>query len=158
MIMNLNRLLIFLVVYCLTWDTVPLMAEKPIKKADASSVEARLIAKQTKYILPKAHCGNAYRKRIEEETDSTKLPATPKIDLMLELKNISKEDMMIWPRGSIIYPELTVKGPGVVQPKNLRTLSGNSSGGSIQPTIAPGKSYRLSIKSLNPNAGTSWYY
>jgi len=156
--MNLNQLLKFLVVFCLTWGTVPLQAEKPTKKAAVALVEARLIVNQSKYVLPKGRYGNAFRKQIEEETDSAKLPAAPKIDLVLELKNISKEDVMIFPGGSIIYPDLTVKGKGVVEPENLQTLSGESRGGSNQPTIAPGKSYRLSIKSLNPNGGTSWYY
>ena len=65
---------------------------------------------------------------------------------------------MIWPRGSMTYPDLTVEGPGVVQPENLRTISGESSGSSVQPTIAPGKTHRLVIKSLNPNGGTPWFY
>ena len=112
--------------------------------------------KQSKYVLPKGRYGNVFRKQIEEETDSDKLPAAPKVNLVLELKNISQKDVMIFPRGSIIYPDLTVKGKGVVQPENLRSISGESSGSSIQPTIAPGKSYRLSISSLNPNGGTAW--
>lgn len=160
MIVNPNRLIIFLVVLCLTWTMVPLLAEKPIKKekAKASPVKARLIVKQAKYVLPKEQQGKAFRKRIEAETDGDKLPAAPKIDLVLELKNISKEDVMIWPKGAIIYPDLTVKGPGVVEPENLQSISVESSGGSVQPNIAPGKSHRVAIDSLNPNGGTSWFY
>lgn len=121
-------------------------------------MEARLIVNQSKYILPPKRRGKAFRKRIEAETDSDKLPAAPQVDLVLELKNISKENAMIWPKGEISYPDLTVKGPGVVQPDHLKSISGASSGSSIQPTIAPGKSYRLSIDSLNPNGGTPWFY
>ncbi|WP_145178913.1 hypothetical protein [Gimesia aquarii] len=121
-------------------------------------MEARLIVNQSKYILPPKRRGKAFRKRIKAETDSDKLPAAPQVDLVLELKNISKKNVMIWPKGAISYPDLSVKGPGVMQPDNLKSISGASSGSSIQPTIAPGKSYRLSIDSLNPNGGTPWFY
>ncbi|MDF1744103.1 MAG: hypothetical protein P1V19_10420, partial [Gimesia sp.] len=157
-IMNINHVILIFISLSLTGSPFPLLAEKPTKKAVVSPVEARLIVKQSKYVLPKGRYGNAFRKQIEEETDSDKLPAAPKVNLVLELKNISQKDVMIFPRGSIIYPDLTVKGKGVVQPENLRSISGESSGSSIQPTIAPGKSYRLSISSLNPNGGTAWYY
>lgn len=158
--MHFNRFLVLLVILCLSSSVTPLLAEKSAKKekTQVSPVEARLIVKQAKYVLPKSHYGKAFRKRIEEETDSDILPAAPKVDLVLELKNISKEDVMIFPRGALIYPDLTVKGQGVVQPENLRTISGESSGSSSQPTIKPGKTYRLSIDSLNPNGGTPWFF
>ena len=124
------------------------------KEPKPSPVEARLIVKKAKYVLPKERHGAAFRKRIEEETDCDKLPTAPKVDLIFELKNISQEDVMIWPGGAIIYPDLIVEGKGVVEPNNLMTFSGESSATSVQPTIAPGKTHRLSIKSLNPNGGT----
>ncbi|QDT97417.1 hypothetical protein V144x_28920 [Gimesia aquarii] len=158
MIVYSNRFISLPVIVCLISTSVPLLAEEPIKKSKASPVEARLIVNQSKYILSPKRRGKAFRKRIEAETDSDKLPAAPQVDLVLELKNISKENVMIWPKGAISYPDLTVKGPGVVQPDNLKSISGASSGSSIQPTIAPGKSYRLSIDSLNPNGGTPWFY
>jgi len=65
---------------------------------------------------------------------------------------------MIWPRGTITYPDLTIEGPGVVQPDSLTSIAGESLGTSAQPTIAPGKTHRLKIKSLNPNGGTTWFY
>ena len=124
----------------------------------AAPVEARLVVKQSKYVLPKDRHGAAFRKRIVEETDGGKLPAAPAIDLVLELKNISQQDVMIWPRGAITYPDLQLKGPGVVEPENLQSFLGSSSGTSVQPTIAPGKTYRLQIESLNPQGGTPWLY
>ncbi|MCA9017588.1 MAG: hypothetical protein KDA77_19855, partial [Planctomycetaceae bacterium] len=158
--MKLNCTRVLLVILCTWLSVAPLWAEQSAEKKPSPNapVEARLIVKQTKYILPRSRYGKAFRKWIEAETDSDKLPAAPKVDLVLELKNISKEDVMIFPRGAIIYPELTVTGQGVVQPDNLQTFSGESSGSSIQPTIQPGKTYRLAIDSLNPNGGTPWYF
>lgn len=133
-------------------------SDKTQDDAQQSPVEARLIVKQSKYVLPKDRHGEAFRQRIIQETDTDKLPPPPRIDLALELKNVSGEDVMIWPRGSITHPELVVEGEGVVQPDNLRSVSGGSSGTSVQPTIKPGTVYRISIKSLNPEGGTPWVF
>lgn len=133
-----------------------------LKKSDQAAVpapvEARLIAKRSKYLLPKAQHGEVFRKRIKEETDADELPAAQKIDLVLELENISKQDVMIWPRGAITHPELEVDGPGVIAPENLASFFGGGSGTSVQPTIAPGKTHRIPIKSLSPGEGTPFIY
>lgn len=133
-------------------------SEKDQNDAKQPPVKARLIVKQSKYILPKERHGESFRQRIVEEADTDKLPPPPRVDLVLELKNVSDEDVMIWPRGSITYPDLVVEGKGVVEPESLRSVSGQSSGTSVQPTIKPGKTYRTSIKSLNPSGGTPWYF
>lgn len=135
-------------------DAEKVPAEKDEAKKPPPPVEARLIVRQKTYVLPPERVGEAFKKRIEEETDDDKLPPPPKVDLILELKNISQEDVMIWPAGSITYPDVIVEGPGVIGPENLRSFSGGSSGTSVQPTIAPGKTYRTRIKSLNPGGGT----
>jgi glycerophosphoryl diester phosphodiesterase len=113
---------------------------------------------QSTYVLPSDRHGEAFRKRIVAETDSENLPPPPRIDLILELKNVSDEDVMIWPRGSITSPDLIVEGEGVVQPENLTSASGRISSTSVQPTIKPGKTYRVSIESLNPRGGTPWIF
>ena len=121
-------------------------------------VEARLIVKQKTYILPKERHGAAFRKQIVEALDSENLPPAPRVHLILELKNVSDEDVNIWPRGVVTEPDLIVAGKGVVQPENLRSFSGQTSAGSIQPTIKPGKTFRTTIKSLNPQGGNPWYF
>lgn len=136
----------------------PLIAEEIQAGKGDPPVEARLIVKQSKYILPKDRHGEAFRKRIVEETESDKLPPPPRVDLALELKNVSDEDVMIFPRGAIIEPDLIVEGKGVVEPESLRSFSGQSSGSSVQPTIKPGQTYHIGIKSLNPQGGTPWYF
>jgi len=77
---------------------------------------------------------------------------------VLELKNVSKEDVMIWPGGSITPPELAVDGPGVISPENLTSFFGGGAGTSVQPTIAPDETHRIPIKSLNPGEGTTFTY
>lgn len=121
-------------------------------------IEARLISKRAKYVLPEDQHGEKFRKRIEEETDAEKLPASQGVDLVLELKNISQQTVMIWPGGAITYPDLEVDGPGVIGPENLTGAYGGGSGTSVQPTIAPGKTHRIRIKSLNPREGTPFTY
>lgn len=133
-------------------------SDKDPHDAERPPVEARLIVKQSEYVLPKDRHGESFRSRIVQETDSDKLPPPPRVDLDLELKNVSDKDIMIWPRGAITYPDLIVQGQGTVEPENLRSFSGQSSGTSIQPTIKPGKTHRISIKSLNPQGGTPWIY
>ena len=88
----------------------PLFSQDSEKDQNQPPVEARLIVKQSKYVLPKDHHGESFRKQIVTETDSDKLPPPPRIDLVLELKNVSDQDVMIWPRGSITYPDLVVEG------------------------------------------------
>jgi len=159
-VVNSRQLGFFLTAFFLPGFVVSLLADEPAKKEEAKPcpVEARLIVKQSEYVLPIDRHGKAFRKRIKEETDTDKLPAPPKVDLVFELKNVSEVDVMIWPRGSISYPDQIVEGAGVVGPESLRTISDESSGTSVQPTIAPGKTYRFKIKSLNPIGGTPWYY
>lgn len=123
-----------------------------------SPVEARLVVKQAVHVLPEDRHGEAFRRRIVEETDSDRLPPAPRVNLVLELKNISTEDVMIWPRGAMTTPGLTVDGPGLVEPENLQSFSGSSSGTSVQPTIKPGKTLRIPIRSLNPAGDTPQVY
>lgn len=102
-------------VLLLSWTYLPLCADEPTKKEETKPfpVEARLIVKKSKYVRPKEQQGKAFRKRIEEETDTDKLPASPKVDLVLELKNVSQEDVMIWPGGGITAPDMKVVGSGM---------------------------------------------
>ncbi|TWU17346.1 EF hand [Novipirellula galeiformis] len=118
--------------------------------AREAPIEARLIAIEQTYTLPKEWQSDAFRKRIIEEEQSENLPASPKVKLVLELHNTSDEPIMISPGGGIDEPELTVQGPGLVAPDRLRSFSGTSSGSTPQPVIRPGKRFRIAIGSLNP--------
>ena len=91
------RLAAVLLALCLSWAGLPLLADEPAKVQvpKPSPIEARLIVKKSKYVLPKERHGKAFRKRIEEETDTDKLPAPPQVALVLELNNVSQEDVMI---------------------------------------------------------------
>jgi Ca2+-binding EF-hand superfamily protein len=119
--------------------------------ARESPVTGRLVVNTDTYVLPKERQSDDFRKRINEETDSQKLPASPKIDLVLELHNTGTDPVMIWPRGTIDEPELAITGPGVVTPDNLKSISAGVWATTPQPVILPGKKYRISIESLNPS-------
>ena len=123
--------------------------------ARESPVTARLIVKQETYILPREWEDAKFRKQIVDEEDGDKLPDPPKVRLVLELRNTSEKPVMIWPRGHVDEPQITISGPGIVEPENLRSFSGNSSVTTPQPVIQPGKRHRITIKSLNPGGFSS---
>jgi len=125
---------------------------------DKPPVEARLIVKQAHYVLPAARHGAEFRRRIESETDPDKLPPAPAVDLVLELKNVSQADVMIWPRGIIGVPFMTLKGPGVVEPIGLQGGKGGFDATGVQPVIAPGKTHRIAIKTLCPGESGPYAY
>jgi len=112
--------------------------------------EDTAIVRRDTYVLPKQWQGEDFRRGIREEKDCHKLPAPPKVDLVLELRNTGKDPVMIWPGGSIDEPELTVTGPGIVSPESLEESSGTSAATTPQPVIRPGEKYRIPIESLNP--------
>ncbi|MFG0261204.1 MAG: EF-hand domain-containing protein [Novipirellula sp. JB048] len=58
--------------------------------ARTAPVEARLIAIQDTYTLPKAWQSEAFRTRILAEQQSENLPASPKVQLVLEIHNCLK--------------------------------------------------------------------
>lgn len=118
--------------------------------AREAPVAARLVVGKDTYILPKEWQGEDFRKRIRKEKDCHKLPASPQVDLVLELQNTGDDPVMIWPRGSIDEPELNLTGPGIVSPESLEEFSGGRSATTPQPVIRPGEKYRIPIESLNP--------
>jgi len=119
-------------------------------RLEQPQVTARLIVKQKVYRLPVEYQTESFRRRIEQETDIDKLPPVPKVSLILVLKNVGSEPVIVWPRGSIDEPALSVTGDGLVRPENLRGAGGSSSGTTPQPVIHPGRTFRIKVSSLNP--------
>lgn len=118
--------------------------------AREAPVVAKLIVKQDTYVLPRTWQGESFGKRIQDEQDGERLPAAPKVNLVLELHNTGDEPVMIWPAGNVDEPALTVRGPGVVMPESLQSFSAASSTTTPQPVIWPGKRHQMTIESLNP--------
>lgn len=140
--------------------TVRRLPRNPDKANVPTPVVARLIALRTQYVLPQDRHGRAFRTRIMEETVAAKLPPAPFVDLILELTNVSQEDVIIWPKGTITNPDLEIRGPGIVAPNSLVGVSAALPTTRVQATIAPGETHRISIASLNPWGGTPltyWY-
>ena len=113
-------------------------------------VSARLIVKQKTYELPAELQTAEFRTRIQNESDVDKLPPAPMVRLVLELKNNSDRPLAIWPGGGIDEPEVIVEGDGLIRPENLQGGGGSSGSTTPQPVIQPGKSFRVRIRSLNP--------
>ncbi|MFT5327807.1 MAG: Ca2+-binding EF-hand superfamily protein, partial [Planctomycetaceae bacterium] len=114
-------------------------------------VTARIIVKQKRYELSAERQSAEFRKRIETETDVEKLPTSPRVRLILELKNVGDKPLGVWPGGGIDEPEVMVEGDGLVRPDNLQGDGGSSSSTTPQPVIEPGKTFRVRIRSLNPD-------
>ena len=122
--------------------------------ARTAPVTAKLVVRQESYVLPAERRGEAFRKRIREEEQLDELPEVPAVKLVLVIHNTSDEPVIVWPRGGVDEPELTVTGPGMVEPESLRGGSGSSSATTPQPVILPGKKFRVPIKSLNPGGSS----
>lgn len=62
--------------------TLRKVSSDSVEAALPAPVEARLVAKRSKYLLPKAQHGDAFRRRIEEETDAEEPLHLPNWQLM----------------------------------------------------------------------------
>jgi len=152
--MKMHSFTILPVVFCVFVGV--LRGEETGKKEVAKApVEAILLAKDTPYILPVDQHGEAFRKRIRTETDSEKLPASPTVHLVLQLKNRSRKDVFIHRDGVLTSPQLEITGEGMVYPDSLTEFSGGvsiSGGGHV--IIRPGKTHSIHIKTLQPETDT----
>jgi hypothetical protein len=74
-------------------------------------------------------------------------PATPKVDLLAEIKNTSQKPVRIWSEGDPVVLELKVKGPGAhnIAPPLAFTLEFRIP---KEITIEPGESHIVPIDSL----------
>jgi Ca2+-binding EF-hand superfamily protein len=119
-------------------------------RQETPPVTARLIIKQKTYELQAELQSNEFRRRIQNETDVEKLPPSPRVRLVLELKNIGRRPLAVWPGGGIENPQVIVEGDGLIRPENLQGGGGSSGSTTPQPVIQPGKTFRVRIRSLNP--------
>lgn len=113
-------------------------------------VKARLIARKKIYPLPAEFQTDVFRKRITSATDIDQLPPVPKVNLVLVLTNESNQPVAVNPGGSIDEATVTVEGDGLVRPDSLQGAGGSSSATTPQPVIPPGETFRVRVRSLNP--------
>ncbi len=113
------------------------------------ALEARIVSKQDSYTLDLGgKTAKEFRKLLDDEKETKRYPQPPKVDLVLEFKNVGKEDIkfLIGPDGA--EPLLTLKGEGAVTVDLPPNVSGRRSIPPKEITLAPGKTYEWPITSL----------
>jgi hypothetical protein len=117
------------------------------KKAP-DAVTATLVAKTTTYKLDLGGMtADEYRKMLKDAEISGKVPPPPAIEMTLELKNNTDEDVQVWISGSPVVLDLHLKGDGAVSLKPRVAFPAIF----ILPkpvTIAPGKTHSIPVTSL----------
>ena len=66
------------------------------------------------------------------------------------ITNDSDQPVAVNPGGSIDEATVTVEGNGLVRPESLQGAGGSSSATTPQPVIQPGETFRVRVRSLNP--------
>jgi hypothetical protein len=129
----------------------PLGNADETKKTDPSKgpVEALLKANKKTYTLDLGGKSAAdFRKQIESGADTGEYPEAPKVDLTLELKNTSDKEVEIKVGGTQNVIELEVKGKGAITAPLKRRITPKFLIAPRTVTLAPGKSVRVPITSL----------
>lgn len=122
--------------------------KKPAGKTDppGAPVEAVLKAKQAKYTL---NLGGKSAEEFRKQIDARQYPQAPAVDLVLELKNTSREEIKIKIGGTQNVIMLDLKGPGAVR----ETLKGRVTPKFIIAShvvaLEAGKSVSILITSLS---------
>jgi hypothetical protein len=119
------------------------------KNTPASPVTATLVAKETTYKLDLGGMtSDAFQKSIEDAVSAGKtVPAPPTVDLTLELKNTSDQEVKVWISGTGVQLDLDLKGPGALNVKP-RVFFPQIAIAPKPVTLAPGKTHAIAIKSL----------
>jgi hypothetical protein len=124
-------------------------------------VTATLVAKQTTYPLDLGGMtAEAFKKAALDAVKAGKAPpAPPAVDLVLELKNTSKNEVKVWVSGNAVQLDLDLKGPGALSVKPPLVFTAV-----IAPpkaiTLAPGKTHTIPVKSLKygKSGMSDWAY
>ena len=146
---------------------VVLMAQIEAQAEENSKVKLSVIAKNTIYQLDTGGLSTkAYKQKLldlkmalmkgEETADP---PAAPAIDLSLEIKNISMEEITIYVGGNPCFHTFEIKGPGVVE-LNPRLIRAAIFAFPRAIKLAAGKSYELPIHKLadGSHGDSRWIY
>jgi hypothetical protein len=87
--------------------------DKP--KGPELPVTATIVAKTATYKLDLGgKTADDFKKELKDAEKSGKLPAPPAVEMTLELKNTSKEDVQVWVGGDPFVISLELKGTGAV--------------------------------------------
>jgi hypothetical protein len=118
------------------------------KSADLP-VKATLVAKTATYKLDLGgKSAEEFRKLLKEGEKTGQLPAAPKVELVLQLKNTSDKDVQIWVTGDPVMVNLDLAGKGAVSVMGRRAFTTDFR----LPTamnLEAGKTHEIPITSLN---------
>lgn len=124
-------------------------ADKPKSDPPGLPLEFTLTGKTTKYPLDLGGLSaDDFKKAVAAAGKGRgKPPATPAVDLTIELKNTSKETVQVWSKGDPVVLTLELKGKGAVNvtPQVPMTLEFRLPEG---VGIEAGKSLTIPVKSL----------
>jgi hypothetical protein len=120
--------------------------EKP--KAPDLPVTATIVAKTATYKLDLGgKTADDFKKELKDAEKSGKLPAPPAVEMTLELKNTSKEDVQVWVGGDPFVISLELKGTGAVNVKPQLAFTTDFRG--PKPIkIEAGKTHSIPLTSL----------
>jgi hypothetical protein len=100
------------------------IAASPLARADDKKdepkpadlpVKATLVAKKATYTLDLGgKNGEEFRKLLKEGEKTGQVPAAPKVELVLELKNTGDKDVQLWISGDPVTVNLDLAGKGAV--------------------------------------------
>ena len=130
--------------------TTALAADKPKADPKGTPLELSITGKTLKFTLDTGGLTPAeYKQKIEDSPKPRggRPPATPTVDLTLEIKNTSDKAVMVWSGGDSVVIELELKGKGAVTANPMLAFTREFR----LPTaveIAPGKSLSIPVKSL----------
>lgn len=121
-------------------------ADKPKADPDTTPLEISITGKTVKYTLDTGGLSpEEYKKKLEDAKGRP--PATPAVDLAIEIKNTSSKPVMVWSKGDPVVLELELKGKGAVTLNpNLAFTREFRTPTAVE--IAPGKSLSIPVKSL----------
>jgi|ERR1051326_4092843 hypothetical protein len=129
--------------------------DKPKSDPPGAVLEARIVLNKDTYALNLGgKTADEFRKAVKEaETKGGAAPGVPpEVDIVVELRNTSEQDIKIWVEGDNTELILDLKGPGAASYTQDIPI-GRATIPSKVITIAAGKTHTLPLKSLQ--TGTS---
>lgn len=136
--------------------------DKPKADPDGTPLELAITGKVVKFELDLGGLtSEQYKTKLEGlGKNGGRPPATPKVDLAIEIKNASDKPVKVWSAGDPVVIELELKGKGAVSlAPNLAFTREFRLPTSAE--VAPGKSLSIPVKSLTAgfrNASTFSYW
>lgn len=137
-----------IMVFVLLSPTVEQAADKKESNMDLP-IKAKLVAKKTDYRLDfGGKTADQFRQLLKTAEETGECPQPPKVELMLELTNATKQPIKLWFKGDPVVVTLELKGPGAINVTPRRAFTQQFRVPEAVE-LAPGKMLTIPITSLN---------